>query len=58
MIDVSKPRKTVDVDELKARIMRLSQGELVAHWTTAGIIKVIEEEAAREEMFGVGARTF
>lgn len=41
--------KTIDADRLKARIMRLSQGDLKAKWTAAGIVKVIEEEEAAEE---------
>lgn len=36
----------VDTDRLIARIMRLSSGDLQAQWTTAGIVRVIEEEAA------------
>ena len=35
--------KLIDADQLKARIMRLSQGDPLAHWTAAGIIKIVEE---------------
>lgn len=41
--------KTIDADQLIARVMRLSQGDLTSYWTTAGIIRVIEEEADKEE---------
>lgn len=36
--------RTIKADRLIARIMRLAQGDLHAVWTTAGIVKVIEEE--------------
>jgi len=36
--------RTIDADRLVARIMRLSQGDLKAQWTAAGLIGVIEEE--------------
>lgn len=41
--------RTIDADRLIARVMRLSGGRLMAEWTAAGIIKVIEEEVAAEE---------
>lgn len=36
--------RTINADRLIARIMRLAQGDLHAVWTTAGIVKIIEEE--------------
>ena len=38
--------RTIDADRLIARIMRLSQGDLMATWTAAGLIKIVEEEAS------------
>lgn len=43
--------RTIDADRLIARVMRLSQGRLLAGWTAAGLIHVIEEEAAVVEKY-------
>ena len=40
-------KRTIDADRLISRVMRLSQGSLLAGWTAAGIIRVVEEEAAQ-----------
>ena len=41
--------RTIDSEQLIARIMRLSHGDLRAQWTAAGIIRIIEEEQAISE---------
>ena len=49
--------RTIDVDKLIARIMRLSRGDMKAQWSALGIVKVVEEEAA-ETICGKNADDF
>ena len=49
--------ETLDADALIARIMRLSQGDLLATWTAAGIIGVIEEMTAAENVSFVSLKS-
>ena len=42
--------RRIDSEQLIARIMRLSHGDLLAQWTAAGIIKIIEEEQTVAEI--------
>lgn len=39
--------RKIDADELIARVMRLSKGDVRAQWSALGIVKVIEESAAQ-----------
>ena len=39
--------RTIDADELIARVMRLSRGDVRATWTALGVVKIIEEGAAQ-----------
>lgn len=41
--------RRIDADRLLERVMRLSHGDLRATWTTAGIVRVIEEETAEKD---------
>lgn len=41
-------KQTIETDRLIARVMRLSRGDMLAEWTAAGIVKVIEEEATED----------
>lgn len=49
--------ETLDADALIARIMRLSQGDLLATWTAAGIIGVIEEMTVAENVSFVSLKS-
>ena len=57
MISFPNSTKTLDADALIARIMRLSQGDLLATWTAAGIIGVIEEMTAAENVSFVSLKS-
>lgn len=51
-----KAERLINVDDLIARIVRLSGGRMTAEWSTLGIVKVIEESYAAANVSNVSLK--